>query len=221
MELTTGFFIYAGLYRLAVIAAGVIAIVLGYRLFIKGTGGTGDGPDSSGTSATAKSGSFEFSVKNAAPGTCFSLFGAALIVAMVLEAAPELDTQSGQNGSGQSVQLKGPDRRPDIPGGFQERWRAAAETKRTGYPSAAVGAFGAALAADDTTVDDVARVAQEIATIYLAQKRNLEALTMVRLAVQIRPNDPSILRTLSRAASASGKKAEAAAAERRAAAVSE
>ena len=89
MDIETGYLLYAGLYRLAVIGAGVVSVVLGYRLFLKGISGE-PSADGSGTSAEAKTGTFSLSVKNAAPGTCFALFGAALIVAMVVEAAPSL-----------------------------------------------------------------------------------------------------------------------------------
>ena len=214
MGLTSDFLLYAGLYRLAVIGAGIIAILLGYRLFIKGAGVGGNANAEAGASMTAKSDAFEFSIKNAAPGTCFSLFGAALIVAMVVQAGPELALQSGDTATGQSVRIKGSGRG----GGFERHWVTAENKQRSGDMGAAIDAYGAALAADDVTVDGVARVADAIAAVYLSQGRSAEALAMARLSVQIRPDKASFLLTLSRVAGANGKAAEAMAAKRRAAA---
>jgi hypothetical protein len=56
MELETGYL----LYLLAVVAAGIVSIVLGYRLFLKGVGGEAGG---SATSAEAKTRIFRFSIK--------------------------------------------------------------------------------------------------------------------------------------------------------------
>jgi len=111
MDVETGYLIYAALYRLGVIAAGVVCVVLGYRLFLKGVSGGSDG-----TSAEASVGNFELSISNAAPGTCFALFGAALIVAMVVEAPPSFSSSTGQ-GNARTVQIKG--------AGTTDVWRRA------------------------------------------------------------------------------------------------
>ena len=80
--------LYLLLFRMAVVGAGVISIVLGYRLFIHGSqilsSGEGDGE------IGVKVGVAQFSLKKVAPGTCFALFGAGLIVAMLIKAPPEV-----------------------------------------------------------------------------------------------------------------------------------
>ena len=88
MTVTTAFIIYLILFRLAIITAGAISIVLGYRLFCKGIGWTER--SGKGTDASAKVGHFSFTLKNAAPGTCFALFGVVLISVMFATGGPEL-----------------------------------------------------------------------------------------------------------------------------------
>jgi len=71
MEVTSAFLIYVTLFRLAIIGAGIVSIFLGYRLFVKGVW-----PDivgGQGTDVDAKISGSSLTVKNAAPGTCFSL----------------------------------------------------------------------------------------------------------------------------------------------------
>ncbi len=202
MDVETGYLIYAALYRLGVIAAGVVCVVLGYRLFLKGVSGGSDG-----TSAEASVGNFELSISNAAPGTCFALFGAALIVAMVVEAPPSFSSSTGQ-GNARTVQIKG--------AGTTDVWRRAQSLADGEDPSAAISAYGALAASDDATAKDIARVADGMAKVYLKQGRKLEALAMARLAVQIDKGSAQFLRTLANAASANGLAEEADAALRQA-----
>ncbi len=88
MDLTTGFLLYAVAFRLAIIAVGLASIALGYKLFAQGVMGGGR------TDAEAQLGDIKLTVKNAAPGTCFALFGVAIIVAMLIQGSPELTLQS-------------------------------------------------------------------------------------------------------------------------------
>ena len=206
MDIETGYLLYAGLYRLAVIGAGVVSVVLGYRLFPKGISGE-PSADGSGTSAEAKTGTFSLSVKNAAPGTCFALFGAALIVAMVVEAAPSLSLQSG-DGAARSIQMKG--------NGAAAEWGRAKSLAQSGDTGAAMAAYGGLASKPGATASDVARVAAGMAGIYLSQGRKLEALAMARLAVQIDGGEPEFLLALAKAAEANGLVEESRAAADRA-----
>ena len=65
MTLTSAFIVYLTLFRLAIIAAGVVSIVLGYRLFLRGV--WPEAPSSQGTSIDADIAGSRFTVKNAAP----------------------------------------------------------------------------------------------------------------------------------------------------------
>lgn len=84
------FVIYLVLFRLSIIAAGIISVILGYRLFIKGVFPRGDIPQSAGGhSVDAEVAGAKFKLLNAAPGTCFALFGAIILVAMFVTGGPE------------------------------------------------------------------------------------------------------------------------------------
>ena len=88
MSLFSAFFLYAIVFRLAVIAAGTVSIVLGYRLF---TRGIQTGPaNSADATFNAKVAGQEFALKNAAPGTFFALFGVIIISIMVIQGLPRL-----------------------------------------------------------------------------------------------------------------------------------
>ena len=63
MDIASAFIIYVTLFRLAIIAVGVISIVLGYRLFWRAVGRS-DGSDSRMTVGANIAGS-SFTLKNA------------------------------------------------------------------------------------------------------------------------------------------------------------
>ncbi len=103
MEVTSAFLIYVTLFRLEIIGAGIVSIFLGYRLFVKGVW-----PDivgGQGTDVDAKIAGSSLTVKNAAPGTCFSLFGVVIIVVMFASGSPELTLDM----LGKSGEVEGPD----------------------------------------------------------------------------------------------------------------
>lgn len=79
--------IYLITFRLAIIVAGIIAIYLGYKLFIKGF--WPEHNDKEGTSFDAKIVGSHFKLKNAAPGTFFALFGVIIIAIMLIIGSPE------------------------------------------------------------------------------------------------------------------------------------
>jgi hypothetical protein len=82
--------IYLLIFRLSIVIVGVISIILGYRLFVKGVfPSSGNAKDSSEFSA--KVGEMNLTFRNAAPGTLFALFGAVLIVVMIVYAPPEFE----------------------------------------------------------------------------------------------------------------------------------
>jgi len=88
MNLQTGFLLYAACFRLAIIAAGMVSIVLGYRLFRAGIGdGTAKSP---GNAIQAEVGTLKFALRNYAPGTAFALFGVIMVSVMLAQGNPEL-----------------------------------------------------------------------------------------------------------------------------------
>jgi hypothetical protein len=78
----------------APVTAGVVSIVLGYRLFVRGVfPSVGTAGDSSVQVTVAGSG---FTLKNAAPGTGFGVFGVILVTVMLVQASPQLDYETLQ-----------------------------------------------------------------------------------------------------------------------------
>ena len=90
------FLIYAGFFRLGVLVAGVVSLYLGFQLFCRGVFPP-DGSNGGGTNVDSKIGNVHLSVKNAAPGTCFALFGALIIVSMIIVGGPSLKSSKGVN----------------------------------------------------------------------------------------------------------------------------
>jgi len=91
--------IYLASFRLAIIAVGGLSIVLGYQLFAKGLF-----PEQTANSTTfqAELGKTKFSLKNAAPGTFFALFGVIIISMMLLNAPAEVNYS--KNNGGETIQ---------------------------------------------------------------------------------------------------------------------
>jgi len=193
MDAPGEFYLYATTYRLALLAVGAMAILLGYRLFLRGVSATGG----SGTDASAEGGGFKVSVGNAAPGTCFTLFGAVLIVAMAIDGNPEYLRTQGQNG--EEIRVKG------IGGG------ALAATPD--FAGKDLDAYRQTLSTPDIPPAAIADAIAGVAYLYLGAARPGEALTLARLAVQIDGADPQKLDLLAAAALANASAEEAAAAQ--------
>src|SRR5689334_10615929 len=88
MSVPIAFLIYATFFGLAIVAAGTVSMALGYRLF---TVGIRAEPDTSKqTTIDAKIAGQKFTLRNAAPGTGFGLFGVIIISVMLVQGNPEL-----------------------------------------------------------------------------------------------------------------------------------
>ena len=79
-------------YLCHAISSGVISIVLGYRLFCRGVWPSSN--TSQGTDVEANVAGSRFKLKNAAPGTCFALFGGVIICIMFAKGSPELTLET-------------------------------------------------------------------------------------------------------------------------------
>lgn len=90
MDLLNNFIIYLILYRLSIIFTGLISVYLGYKLFLKGVFAAEESLSVSGVDIETKVAGNSFNIKNAAPGTVFALFGAAIVVVMAWNGSPEL-----------------------------------------------------------------------------------------------------------------------------------
>lgn len=213
MDITSSFLIYAAFFRVAVIVAGVVAMVLGYRLFVVTGESTGN------SSAEGELGRFKFAIKNAAPGTCFALFGAMIIVAMLIQGNPELviaeieklDAATGNTEVTRSTQLKGGDdeRQAETLSRFRELVAEGDALGEQGDHQAAIIAYGKALSMPDVTLKDASMAFNGIAWTYFEQQRIEEALPLARLAVQLIPNNAAYLDTLANLLLARGESADA------------
>lgn len=213
--MTAGFLAYVTLYRLAIIGAGMVAIILGYRLFLSGVFDRAGG----GTEAVAETSGFKISLKNAAPGTCFAVFGAALIIAMIVSGNPQLDmTKNGASTNGAlpletMVRLKGV---PDGGQAFEAAMGRAKTLSIGGRKTEALQVYRQALSVTNLSARQIAWAAADIAQLYLAQERRKEALALARLAVQLDGTRPQNVETLAAAAKANGNGDEASRAAERA-----
>lgn len=96
--------VYVTLFRLSIIGVGAVSIWLGYRLFVKGIYAAGGG---GGAELGAKVGETELTLKNAAPGTFFALFGVIVISVMLINSPPEvIKKQSPVKGGEDEEQTK-------------------------------------------------------------------------------------------------------------------
>ncbi len=83
--------VYLMLYRLSIIATGALSIYLGYRLFLSGLFPYAI----EGTEFNAEILGNTFTLRNAAPGIFFALFGVLVIAIMILRSPPEVGFSTG------------------------------------------------------------------------------------------------------------------------------
>lgn len=213
MDLSTSFLIYATLFRLAVIAAGVLIIVLGYRLFLQGLASKDE------TDAALEGGGFKLTLKNAAPGTSFALFGAVLISVMVIQGSPELDITTAAPGTigasaelGQgagSLRLRGDGSAAVVPPARPQLRESAASTSerllQAGIQkelqndfSGALEAYHLALSMPGLPLPLLVNPLNQMAWVYQQQAEPNLALPLALLAQQIDPASIVVMDTLAR-----------------------
>jgi tetratricopeptide (TPR) repeat protein len=96
MQLEHFFIVYLITFRLAIIAAGVVSIILGYRLFTHGISAADQG-----SAMSTSVGTMKLELKNAAPGTFFAVFGVVIISVMLVSSPPEFESQQSPSGNSQ------------------------------------------------------------------------------------------------------------------------
>lgn len=215
MPLEIAYFIYATAFRLAVIAVGAVAILLGYLLFVRGAVARGR------TEAGLEISQFKLDLKTAAPGTGFAAFGAAVVVVMLVTGSPSLMLETAQSaatsdGPVRVLRLKGGGG-IELPGSLADTLAGAAERHRAGNPAAAMAAYSAVLETPDLSVAEAALALEPMARIALARGDHEQAETLGRMAVLFSGAAPAALDTLARTLIARERPAEAVPAARRAA----
>jgi tetratricopeptide (TPR) repeat protein len=204
MNLGSEYLIYLAAYRLAITTAGIVSIILGYKLFTHSPAIT-QLPNSS---VEAKISNLKVALKNAAPGTGFALFGVILITAMLIQGSPQF-TLEALNKAGQLTNPENRDQQPvkitmRDPGTteFEAAINKGRSFEQAGDLSKAAGAYQDALAG-------LAFPMNELAAIYTKQGKLDDALPLGRLAVQIAPTDADVLDTFAETLAKHGDKAEA------------
>lgn len=225
MDLSTSFLIYTTLFRLAVVAAGVLIIVLGYRLFLHGLAASDE------TDASIEGGGFKLTLKNAAPGTSFALFGAVLISVMVIRASPELDITSVAPDSGtepavlplhnervrMNLRLRGNDSNAPVPpvqpqrpeptreqlhaltvAASEQLLQAGIRKEHQEDFSGALEAYHLALSMPGQSLSDLVYPLNQMAWVYQQQAKPELALPLAHLAHQINPTSVVVMDTLAR-----------------------
>ena len=200
--------------RLLIVGAGIASLTLGYRLFVKGVA-TGVPVASDHTPGRSESSTINtsvlgvrFSITNAAPGTAFALFGATLILVMVIQSSPSVSIETlrkaGADGAGSqgqgTVEEKISMRGDNTSDALTQLTALAKEKESRGDAAGAEEAYRKAVTA-------VAEPMNDLAWLYLQSGRTKEAAGLATLAVQMRPDEPRYVDTLDkvRAASSGGR----------------
>lgn len=193
------FVIYAVIFRVAVITTGLACVYMGYRLFVRGV------MPQDGSDVDAKAGEIRFTLKNAAPGTCFAAFGALLIAIMLIQGNPEMNMLEYQSvdSSIRHIRMRG-----DVDD-FSTVFSRGRYLEREGRLDEAVMAYAQGLSNPDLNLLDATEPLRAIASIYEKQGRYDEAVAYARLANQIQPNKAEGLALLAEIQWKRGKFSEA------------
>lgn len=205
MGLFSGFFLYATVFRLAIIAAGTVSILLGYRLFTIGSQTKKE--TSSETTFEAKVAGLEFALKNAAPGAFFALFGVIIISVMLVQGNPELTFKSfsdAQRASGlpQSSEITLRGDAHVTAGKFDVAVQRGLEYDGKGDTVNAVASY-------EEAMTSVATPMNNLAWDYLKRGKAVDAAPLSRLAVQLCPGNASFIDTLAEILLKEGQRDEA------------
>lgn len=204
MSEPAAFLIYAGLFRLAIVAAGALSIWLGYRLFTTMTSHAGAGAGS-GTDAEARIGDARVSLRRAAPGTCFAAFGAAVIAVMLAKDMPALSQREAE-GAGtveRSMAMKGaPDRAGGARRAFAQDMARADARLRDGDNAGAASAYARALRHPELPLGAAARTFNQLAWLHHLDGDHATAVALARIAVGLTPENPAYLDTLAQSEAA-------------------
>ncbi|MBD3341746.1 MAG: tetratricopeptide repeat protein [Candidatus Lokiarchaeota archaeon] len=195
MHLTSVFIIYLILFRLAIITTGIVSIVLGYRLFIRGV--WPNVSESSRTSVDAEIAGSRFTLKNAAPGTCFALFGVLIISVMFAAGGPELTLTNLKDAA--NMKISPPDYVASEAVSLKLKGveaDALITATRQGLHYENEMDTLHAIAAYEEAVKIMAEPMNNLAWLYQEKGRFDDALPLSQLAVKLRPEEPNYLDTL-------------------------
>jgi len=190
------FLLYALLFRFGIVGAGIYVMFLGYRLLRDEK--TAEG---SGERATAEASipGAKLKIKNVTAGSVFALFGALLIVAMVLQGNPEKTRQKQITGAGTTETEK-------LRGGANDSILA---TIQSGVDAQGRGSNEEAEARFHDVLVRTAPALNGIAWIYAREGKAEKGLTFSKAAVEVDTSNVHYLDTLAEAEFNSGDHASA------------
>ncbi len=200
MNVTSAFIIYLVLFRIAIIASGTVSIVLGYKLFCKGIGL--DDSSKKGTDVDAKIAGTSIKLKNAAPGTCFALFGVVIISIMFIYGGPELTMKTIEDATKVDQTLS--QKRVGVENVEKEQTELKLRGNDNDLLSKAIkeGLFYEgekdtikAIAAYEKAINLMAEPMNNLSWLYLGRGNVEEALPLSKMAVMLTPHDPNHLDT--------------------------
>lgn len=195
MNLETEFLIYVTCFRLAIIATGALCLYLGYRLF--STAIVAAPAKAVATTIEANVAGHKLTVKNAAPGICFGLFGVVIIGFMFFEGSPELTLKTMEK----VPSIDNPERvtEENLRGTetqsgsrFEAFVDEGTQFDRKNEVSKAIGSYENAMAS-------VAAPMNQLALDYVALGKNQDAIPLARLAIQFCPERAAFADTLAEA----------------------
>ena len=180
--------VYLTAIRLAIVAAGIVSVVLGYRLFCRGVW-----PDNQASFDATFAGQ-SFSLKNAAPGTCFALFGMITIVASFAANPPGVDvSKDGAHLRGQTPASPAASNEQELHQWLTEA--AHAFRQPGGDFRRADELYEKVRASLEIPIDQVALLYNELAYRYLREEKNEDASRHAHVAILLRPDDADYVDT--------------------------
>jgi len=199
MTFSEGALLYLFLSRMLIVAAAIICLILGFRLFARDS--RGGSADAKSTIETSVAG-VRFTIRDAAPGTAFATFGAILIVVMLVQSSPlvtlntvsKFNAMAGPAAEGAPVPASS-ERSTQFTARGEGRDAITSLTNEGIELEKRKDRAGAERAYRDA-VTTMAEPMNDLAWIYLKSGRAKEALGLAELAVKMRPDEPRYLDTL-------------------------
>jgi tetratricopeptide (TPR) repeat protein len=184
--------LYLLFFRLSLIAAGMLSLVLGYRLLLKGYTLRQEFPSPSetlnGTEITAQFGEGEFKVRNAAPGTCFAAFGVILISNMLFFSPAGITYVSSNSDTNSTNKSE-----TTMRGGISNNIASLTETAVKHHDK---NEIKEAKHAYEKAIKIMARPMNHLSWLYLQQNQPKEAQTLANIAVSLSPENEEFIHTL-------------------------
>ena len=185
------FVLYLIAVRLSTIAAGVMVIRYGYKLFAAGVFKTDTGGAT--TELAGRVGEYELKFKTATPGAVLGFFGAIIIVIAIAAAPPELTRQKKikveGKGQAKTTTIETTDRMRGEDIKLNKLLKEATEYKEKRQTAKAINTYQQA-------IRFMARPMNELAHLYMGADRFVDAKALAEVAVMMNPSDPDFAITL-------------------------